>query len=76
MFTVKLEVNGALIRRLDAVRQSGAAYGQNEYTLRIDGAIVPGFTIQHIYEEGALVLAKKIVDSVEGLEKDFARIAP
>lgn len=68
MFTVKLEVNGRVIERIDAVRQSDRAYGDNTYN--VYNGIKPTYrggpsligTVSHVFEDGASVLAIKLIE--------------
>lgn len=80
MFTVKLEVNGRIIKRVDAVRQSDRAYGENRYAVydgtqptSLGGRELLGYIV-HTYEDGPEVLAKKLLDYAYPVEVYSAHV--
>jgi hypothetical protein len=64
MFTVKLEVNGTIVQRIEAIRQSDRAYGENRYAVYEATELKRRFLgyVVHVYENGASALAKILID--------------
>jgi len=58
MLVVKLEVNGRVIYARHAVNVSDE-YGKGVQRYRLDN----GKVVEHVYEDGAVVLARKILET-------------
>lgn len=65
MITVNILINGKAIFARSAVNVSDE-YGSGNQKYKVDD----GSVIDHVYSDGAIVLAKKLLDTIKELEKE------